>query len=142
MLIDSLIILTTFPFVLKVRECQNLPSCNWSNWGEWSNCSSNCREDHKQRTRHCIDFQGNPVDNDYCVGSRVERVVCDACRSEHDWTDWHITDINQHEVIEQRNEKSSNEVVPFKSQQRVVPLKYCDRCEGYVYNFKNTEYLM
>lgn len=143
------------------RQCDNLPYCQWTTWSEWTNCSSlsmDCNESTiSKRTRQCLDFNGNAVDNDYCQGPYLETIKCEcnkkslalasslssASSKSIQWTDWFINDLNMNEIVEQRNEiiMIKNNELP-KHEQRVVSLKYCDNCGGHLYRFKGKDFLM
>lgn len=123
------------------RQCDHLPSCRWSEWSEWTNCSMDCTGLSK-RTRQCFDLDGNPVDKEFCQGDFINTIKCE-CKKTFEWTDWSITDLNMNEVVEQRTEivMHKNNIMP-RNEQRVVSLKYCDHCGGYVYNFKKKDFLI
>lgn len=80
---------------------------------------------------------------DYCYGMPLETA---ACECELQWSDWYVKDISSSEVVEARHQvrpSGSNAPAMYgQSEQRVRQLKYCDRCEGNIYNFKEKEYLM
>lgn len=135
-------VILTDRVVFQEQACVDLPSCNWTPWSEWSNCSQVCTPELRRRTRKCVDFQGAMVDESFCMGTYVETSVCDNCKKS-EWTNWFITEINDNEIIEQRNEVASHEnnIMP-KNEKRVITMKYCSKCEGYTYNFKERDYLM
>nr|XP_046909276.1 semaphorin-5A-like isoform X1 [Dermatophagoides farinae]XP_046909278.1 semaphorin-5A-like isoform X1 [Dermatophagoides farinae] len=125
------------------RQCDNLPYCTWTSWSEWTNCSSDCNIiSTSKRTRQCLDFNGNAVDNGFCQGPYIETMKCE-CKKHIEWTDWFISDLNTNEIVEQRNEivMHKNNILP-KNEQRVVSLKYCDNCGGHTYNFKGKDFLI
>lgn len=118
-----------------------MPFCNWTPWTDWSNCSNACGPELKRRTRKCIDYQGNFVEESFCSGSYIETSVCECKKLE--WSDWFVTEINANEIIEQRNELllHENNVMP-KNEKRVVTLKHCAMCDGYTYRFKERDFTM
>lgn len=75
------------------------------------------------------------MDENFCNGNFIE---VDICNNDSEWSAWAISEINVNEVVEQRNELSAQ----VASERRIVPLKYCDTCEGYLYRFKQKQYLM
>ncbi|KAF7495713.1 Semaphorin-5A [Sarcoptes scabiei] len=123
--------------VIEERECENLPPCLWSSWSEWTNCSAGGLT---KRTRQCIDENGNPVDKDFCQGSFIESIKCERTKTVK-WTDWFIADLNNNEIVEQRNEiiLNRNNILP-KIEQKVVIFKHCSSCDGNLFHFKGRDY--
>lgn len=70
----------------------------------------------------------------------METTICNDCHS--DWTNWYMTEINGNEVVEQRNKIAGQDDLNEKRELRVVPLKYCDTCDGYLYKFREKQYLL
>ncbi|KAF7638241.1 hypothetical protein Mgra_00002214 [Meloidogyne graminicola] len=72
------------------RNCYSLinKNCpNWSNWGEWSNCSKKCGNGEKIRYRECIN-KINKEEN--CKGPSVEHLLCNTqeCPNLNEWSEW------------------------------------------------------
>lgn len=134
--------LFNFVFIIQTKPCTNLPRCIWGVWSQWTNCSADCRIESKTRTRKCLDFQGNLMDERYCLGSEHEIAPCENCL-EPKWTDWSISDINGNEIVEQRTQLlSTNPEISPRNEKRIVNLSYCDKCNGYTYKLKEHSYTM
>jgi trypsin len=60
---------------------------SWAEFGEWSECSAQCGEGHRQRVRACLG--GRPNDSG-CPGSNIEKMACDsgvACDATSEWSE-------------------------------------------------------
>ena len=61
-------------------------SSNWTEFGEWSQCSSSCGLGHKSKTRECKDMFCGRVGNNYCVGDHVEVEPCETKPNSASWS--------------------------------------------------------
>eukprot|EP00095_Tigriopus_kingsejongensis_P008230 snap_masked-scaffold591_size129331-processed-gene-0.4 protein:Tk08230 transcript:snap_masked-scaffold591_size129331-processed-gene-0.4-mRNA-1 annotation:"SCO-spondin" len=73
------------------RTCNESPCPNWTEWGEWSECSFTCGGGTRQNTRQCELPNGEQVKGSQCgVGPATEEESCntDQCPELGPWTEW------------------------------------------------------
>lgn len=76
---------------LQARPCQKYPCKSdnkWSNWNDWTSCSTSCGDGIKTRLRVCKNSSGQFSKN--CQGNQSEKIICHEkkCAIDGNWSNW------------------------------------------------------
>jgi len=80
------------PVEYMICVSDTMPLCDvdgvWSNWTEWTNCSTTCENGTRSRSRTCEGLLGDGAN---CTGDWVENEPCvlqPICNRDGEWTAW------------------------------------------------------
>ena len=94
------------------KTCRSIARCpihgKFTDWSEWSSCSTSCKGGLKRRTRFCTEPK---LGGDPCNGAKSETKKCNeniACVCDTDWKDWGPCSLTCGKGFQIRNGKDCN----------------------------------